>query len=191
MSHRVEASATVRRASLIAAIVLAVLEIGVFASAWRLGVLLDPGDDRRAALGFVMLGTALTVQAMAVVGVAWTLMAWSRSTLTIDDDELVLEHPWREWRGGWHEVRHAWMQRRWLVVQLDGQWRRWYVYAGAASAAIQAFRARLPAEAWLEGSDLRRHLARTVLPFVLAGVGVAGLALVIVLELLNRALRSP
>ena len=191
MSHRVEASATVRRASLIASIVLAVLEIGVFASAWRLGVLLDPGDDRRAALGFVMLGTALTVQAMAVVGVAWTLMAWSRSTLTIDGDELVLEHPWREWRGGCDEVRHAWLQRRWLVVQLDGQWRRWYVYAGTASAAIQAFRARLPPEAWLEGSDLRRHLARTVLPFVLAGVGVAGLALVIVLELLNRALRSP
>jgi hypothetical protein len=191
MSHRVEASATVRRASLIAAIVLAVLEIGVFASAWRLGVLLDPGDDRRAALGFVMLGTALTVQAMAIVGVAWTLMAWSRTTLTIDDDELVLEHPWREWRGGSHEVRHAWMQRRWLVVQLDGQWRRWYVHAGAASAAIQAFRARLPPHAWLEGSDLRRHLVRTVLPFFLAGVGVGGLALVIVLELLNRALRSP
>src|SRR4029450_7255794 len=124
MSHRVEASATVRRASLIAAIVLAVLEIGVFASAWRLGVLLDPGDDRRAAPGLVMRGTALTVQAMAVGGVAWTLMAWSRSTLTIDDDELVLEHPWREWRGGWHEVRHAWMARRWLCEGLARQWRR-------------------------------------------------------------------
>jgi hypothetical protein len=191
MSHRIEASATVRRASLTAAIVLAVLEIGVFASAWRLGVLLDPGDDRRAALGFVILGTALTMQAMAVVGVGWTLMAWSRTTLTLDDDELALEHPWREWRGGWHEVRHAWMKRRWLVLQLDGQWRRWYVHAGAAAAAIQAFRARLPPDAWLEGNDLRRHLARTVLPFFLAGVGVGGLALVIVLALLNRALRSP
>jgi hypothetical protein len=191
MSHRVEASATVRRASLVAAIVLALLEIGVFASAWRLGVLLDPGYDRRAALGFVVLGTALTLQAMAIAGVAWTLVAWSRTTVTIDDDGLLLEHPWREWRGGWQEVRHAWMQRRWLVVQLDGQWRRWYVHAGAASDAIQAFRSRLPPDAWLEGSDLRRHLARTVLPLLLAGVGVGGLALVIVLELLNRALRSP
>jgi hypothetical protein len=191
MSHRVEASATVRRASLIAAIVLALLEIGVFASAWRLGVLLDPGNDRRAALGFVVLGTALTLQAMAIVGVAWTLMAWSRTTLTIDDDGLLLEHPWREWRGGWHEVGHAWMQRRWLVVQLDGQWRRWYVHAGAASGAIQDFRARLPPNAWLEGTDLRRHLARTVLPVLLVGVGFGGLALVIVLDFLNRALTSP
>jgi hypothetical protein len=191
MSHRVEASATVRRASLVAAIVLALLEIGVFASAWRLGVLLDPGNDRRAALGFVVLGTALTLQAMAIAGVAWTLVAWSRTTVMIDDDGLLLEHPWREWRGGWQEVRHAWMQRRWLVVQLDGQWRRWYVHAGAAADAIQDLRARLSPDAWLEGTDLRRHLARTVLPLFLAGVGVGGLALVIVLELLNRALRSP
>ena len=76
-----------RQASLVAAIVLALLEIGLFASAWRLGALLDPGNDRRAALGFVVLGTALTLQAMAIVGVAWTLVAWSRTTLTIDDDE--------------------------------------------------------------------------------------------------------
>jgi hypothetical protein len=191
MSQRVEASATVRRASLVAAIVLALLEIGLFASAWRLGVLLDPGNDRRAALGFVVLGTALTLQAMAIAGVAWTLVAWSRTTVTIDDDGLLLEHPWREWRGGWQEVRHAWMRRRWLVVQLDGQWRRWYVHAGAASDAIQDLRARLPPDAWLEGTDLRRHLARTVLPLFLVGVGVGGLALVIVLELLNRAIRSP
>ena len=191
MSQRVAASAQVRQASLVAAILLAILEIGLFASAWRLGILLDPGSDRRAALGFVVLGTALTLQAMAIVGMAWALVAWSRTTLTIEDDELALEHPWREWRGGWHDVRHAWMQRRWLVVELDGQWRRWYVHAGAHDEAVRDFRARLSPDAWLEGADRTRHLLRTVLPLLLVAVGAGGLVLVTVLELLNRALRLP
>src|SRR5262245_42156001 len=158
MSRRLEASARVRQVSLVAAIVLALLEIGVFVSAWRLGVLLDPGHERRVALGFVILGTAMTLQAMAIVGVAWTLVAWSRTTLTIEEDELALEHPWREWRGGWNDVDHAWMQRHWLTVQLDGQWRRWYVHAGSDPAGIvHELRARLPPGAWLEGIALRRH----------------------------------
>jgi hypothetical protein len=191
MSRRVVAPERVRQASLAAAIVLAILEIGLVASAWRLGVLLDPGNDRRAALGFVALGTALTLQAMAVVGIAWALVAWSRTTLTIDEEELVLQHPWREWRGVWAEIHVAWMQRGWLVVELEGQWRRWYVHAGADPEAVRDFRDRLPAGAWLEGVTLRRHLARIVLPLLLAGVGVGGLVLVTVLELLNRAIRSP
>jgi hypothetical protein len=191
MSRRVVASATVRQASLVAAILLAFLEIGLFASAWRLGVLLDPGTDRRAAFGFVVLGTALTLQAMAIVGIAWTLVAWSRTTLTIEDDELALEHPWREWRGRWSDVRHAWMQRRWLVVELEGQWRRWYVHTGADSDAVAEFCARVPTDAWLEGASLTRHLARTVLPLLLVGVGAGGLVLVTLVELLNRALRMP
>jgi hypothetical protein len=189
MSRRVVAPEKIRQASLAAAILLALLEIGLVASAWRLGALLDPGNDRRAALGFVALGTALTLQAMAVVGIAWTLVAWSRTTLRIDDEELVLEHPWREWRGVWHQIHCAWMHRGWLVVELEGQWRRWYVHAGADPEAVQDFRERLPAGAWLEGATLRRHLARTVLPLLLAGVGIGGLVLITVLELLNRALR--
>jgi hypothetical protein len=189
MARRIVAPARVRQAALVTAIVLAMLEIGLFASAWRLGALLDPGNDRRAALGFIALGTALTLQAMVVVGVAWMLVAWSRTSLVMDDEELSLEHPWREWRGSWREVSHAWLQRRWLVLHLDGQWRRWYVHTGDAADAIDVIRAHVPRDAWLEGSDLRRHLARTVLPLFLAGIGVGGLVLVSVLELLNRALR--
>jgi hypothetical protein len=191
MARRVAAPARVRQGALLAAIVLAILEIGLFASAWRLGVLLDPGSDRRAALGFVVLGTALTLQAMAMVGIAWTLVAWARTSLTIEDEELELEHPWREWRGQWGDVHHAWLQRGWLTIELDGQWRRWHVHAGAGSEAIDDLRARLPAGAWLEGAELKRHLARTVLPVLLVAVGVGGLVLVTVMELLNRALRLP
>ena len=105
-----------------------------------------------------MLGTALTLQAMAIVGMAWVLVAWSRTTLTIED---------------------------------DGQWRRWYVHAGAHDEAVRDFRARLSPGAWLEGADRTRHLLRTVLPLLLVAVGAGGLVLVTVLELLNRALRLP
>jgi hypothetical protein len=191
MARRIVAPARVRKVALVLAIVLALLQIGLFVSAWRLGVLLDPGNDRRAALGFVVLGTVLTLQAMALVGIAWTLVAWSRTSLTIEDDELLLEHPWREWRGGGNDVRYAWLQRGWLTIELEGQWRRWYVHAGAEPAAVRDFRDRLSPGAWLEGTDLRRHLVRTVLPILLVGVGAGGLVLVTVLELLNRALRVP
>jgi len=189
MTGHVVAPPRVRQAALVTAIVLALLEIGLFASAWRLGVLLDPGSDRRAALAFVALGTALTLQAMAVVGVAWMMVAWSRTALTIEPEEAVLDHPWRTWQGRWSEVRYAWLQRRWLVLQIDDQWRRWYVHTGGDVDVINAVRARLPPDAWLEGADLRRHLARTVLPLLLAGVGAGGLTLIGVLELLKRALR--
>ena len=189
MTRRIVAPTWVRQAALAAAILLALLEIGLFASAWRLGVLLDPGNDHRAALGFVALGTALTLQAMAIVGIAWTAVALSRTSLTIEPEEVALDHPWREWHGRWSEVRYAWAQRRWLVLHVEGQWRRWYVYTGGDTDVINAVRALVLPEAWLEGANLRRHLAQTVLPLLLAGVGIGGLVLVSVLELLKRALR--
>jgi hypothetical protein len=178
-----------RRTALIIAIALATLEIGLFASAWRLGALLDPGNDRRAALGFIVLGTALTLQAMVIVGVAWALVAWSRTTLIVDDGNLALEHPWREWSGGWHEVRSAWVLRGWLTIEIEDQWRRWYVHAGTQPDAIDRIRDLLPPGAWLEGADLKRHLVRTMLPLLLVGVGAGGLILVSVIALMNRALR--
>jgi hypothetical protein len=189
MARRIVAPARVRQTALVVAIVLAMLEIGLFASTWRLGMLLDPGTDRRAALAFVILGTALTLQAMVVVGVAWTMVAWSRTSLTSDADELALEHPWREWRGGWNDVRSAWLQRHWLTIELDGRWRRWYVHAGSDPDAVSELRNRLPPGVWLEGGDLKRHLLRTMLPLVLVAIGVGGLMLVTVLELLDRGLR--
>ena len=189
MSGRIVAPSGVRQTSLATAILLALVEIGLFASAWRLGLLLDPGNDRRAALGFVVLGTVLTLQATAVVGIAWMMVAVSRTTLTIEDDELALDHPWRTWHGPWDEVTYAWMQRRWLVLQIEGQWRRWYVHTGDGADDVDAIRAHLPPGAWLEGVHLRRYLMRTVLPIFLAAIGAGGLALVSVLEMLKRALR--
>lgn len=189
MTRRIVAPTWVRQAALAAAIVLALLEIGLFVSAWRLGVLLDPGSDRRAALGFVALGTALTLQAMAIVGIAWMMVALSRTSLTMEPQEIALDHPWREWHGRWSEVRYAWVQRHWLVLHIEGQWRRWYVHTGGNTDVISEVRAHVLPDAWLEGADLRRHLARTVLPLLLAGAGIGGLVLVSVLELLHRALR--
>jgi hypothetical protein len=191
VANRIQASATFRRFALGVALLLAVLETGAFFFAWRLGSLLDPGADHRAALAFVALGSALTLQAMAVVGIAWTLVAWSRTSLTYDQDELSLEHPWREWRGGWSDVQHAWSQRGWLVVELHGQWRRWYVHTGGAGAhAISIVREHLPPGSWLQDSALRMHLVRTVLPLLLAAVGAGGLVLLLVLQALDRALRA-
>jgi hypothetical protein len=192
MTNRVQASATFRRVALAAALVLALLEAGVFVFAWRLGVLLDPGADRRTALAFVAFGSALTLQAMAVVGIAWTLVAWSRTTLACDDDELALEHPWREWRGRWHDVRHAWSQRGWLVLELHDHWRRWYVHTGKDDAqVVSTVREHLLSGSWLQDRALRMHLARTVLPLFLGAIGAGGLVLLLVLQALHRALRAP
>jgi hypothetical protein len=190
MSRRVVAPERIRRIALIAAIGLAMLELALFASAWRLGMLLDPGTDRRAAIGFVALGTALTLQAMVIVGIAWALVAWSRTSLTLDDEGIALEHPWREWRGGWSDVRSAWVQRGWMTIELEGQWRRWYVHTSAEPTTTHEFRKRLPKGAWLEGAELKQHLLRTIVPMLLVAVGVGGLVMVSVLALLDRALHA-
>ena len=188
--YRIAAPDRIRRIAFIAAIGLAILETGLFASAWRLGLLLDPGNDRRAALGFVALGSALTLQAMVVVGLAWALMAWSRTSLTLDDEEIALEHPWREWRGGWSDVRSAWLRRGWMTIELEGQWRRWYVHTGVDPATVREFRERLQEGAWLEGAALKQHLLRTIVPLLLVAIGAGGLVIVSVLALLNRALHA-
>jgi hypothetical protein len=191
MTNRVQASPAFRRFALGAALVLSLLETSVFVFAWRLGFLLEPGADRRAAFAFVALGSALTLQAMGVVGIAWTLMAWSRTTLAHDGDDLSLEHPWREWRGRWSDVRYAWSQRDWLVLELHGHWRRWYVHTGGADVeALLAVRDHLPPGSWLQDGALRAHLVRTVLPILLAAVGAGGLVLVLVLQALDRVLRE-
>ncbi len=191
MATRIQASPAFRRFALMAALVLPLLETGVFVFAWRLGLLLEPGADRRAALAFVALGSALTLQAMAVVGIAWTLMAWSRTTLAHEGDELSLEHPWREWRGRWSDVRHAWSHRGWLVLELHDHWRRWYVHtSGVDAEAVSDVRDQLPPGAWLQDAALRAHLARTVLPTLLAAVGAGGLVLILVLRALDRVLRA-
>ncbi len=124
------------------------------------------------------LGSAVTLQAMGVVGVAWVVVAMSRTVLRHDVTGVSLEHPWRRWHGAWHDVTHAWTQNGWLVLQVGGQWRRWYVRAGGEQAeSLARVRAELPPGAWLEGSAKQLHLARTTLPILLAATGVAGLIL--------------
>lgn len=189
MTTTLQASSAFRRGVLIGSLVLALAEMTLFVMLWRVGTLVDPGADRRAALLFVSLGSAVTLQAMAVVGVAWVVVAMSRTVLHDDATGLCLEHPWRRWQGRWHDVTHAWTQHGWLVFQVRGQWRRWYVRAGGDQAdALARIRGELSPGVWLEGSARQRHLARTTLPIVLACTGVGGLLLLWALSALDTFL---
>ncbi len=186
MTITLQASPGFRRGVLIASLGAAVVEIGLFVMLWRVGSLVDPGSDRHAALLFVALGSAVTLQAMGVVGVAWVVVATSRTALHADDTGVSLDHPWRRWHGAWTDVTHAWTQNGWLVLQVRSHWRRWYVRAGADQAAcLTRVRGELAAGAWLEGSAKHLHLARTTLPIVLAATGVGGLILLWALSALD------
>ena len=152
----------------------------------------DPGSDPRAAAAFVALGTAVTLQAMAVVGVLWVLVAMAWTTLRSDVVGWALEHPWRSWQGRPTEVAKAWRQGGWLVIELVGQWRRWYVRAARdQEATTDALRRQLSDDAWLSRADARAHLARTVLPAVLAAAGLGGLALLWALRVLDGLMHRP
>jgi hypothetical protein len=189
MRTRLEATPAFRRGILALALGLAVAEAVGFVLVWRLGLLLEPGADRRAAIAFVLLGTTLTLQAMGVVGFAWMLVAQSRTVAEFDDEELALEHPWRRWSGGWSEVRHAWLRGGWLTVEIAGTVWRWYLRVPAESRpGIERLKDRLQPGAWLEGPDLTRHLLARVLPPLLGATGLGGLALLALLRYLQQAL---
>lgn len=181
-----------RRGVLLAALAVILLQAAIFAFLWRVGALIDPGDDPRAMTVFVALGTAVTLQAMAVIGVLWVMVAMAWTTLRSDAVGWSLEHPWRRWQGQPREVARAWRRGRWLVIELGGHWRRWYVRAaGDADEAVEALRSQIHGQAWLEGPALRSHLARTVLPVALAAAGLAGLALVWMLRTLDGLMHRP
>ena len=189
---RLAASPRLRRAVLIVFLAAAALQVALFVILWRfLEGAAPPDGDRRAALLAIALGTVLTLQAMAIVGMAWVAAAISRTVLEGDDARVVLEHPWRQWRGGWAEITSAWVQRGWLTLEVRGQRRRWHVRATEDDAeSLSRVRARLAPNVWLEGRELRRHLARTTLPLVLAVTGVLGLLLVWGLWWLERVRES-
>ncbi len=187
MNGTLEAPRSFKRLVLLGSLVTVAIEVGLFVLLWRLGTLMDPGPDPLASAAFIALGSVVTLQAMGIVGVVWVLVAMSRTTLRYDEVGLALEHPWRDWHGDWSAVRHSWHHGPWLVLELGGQWRRWYVWTGwHGGAALAPVRARLPAGAWLEGSAKHGHLLRTVLPIVLATAGLGGLAFVGVLRWLDR-----
>lgn len=187
---RIATPETFRRFAMAVALCLALAEIGLFVVVWRLGGLaVEPDATVESALIFITLGSTLTLQAMVVVGVAWALVAVSRTAVDADEIGLTLEHPWRRWHGDWPAVRHAWTRGDWLVFELNGQWRRWCIrIASGDAAAIAHLRAHLPEGAWLEGSALRAHRFRTALPILLGVTGAGGLLLVLALHLLKRSL---
>ena len=188
MTPTVQATPAFRRNMLWLALALAGLEAALFGAVWRLGLLIDPGADRRAAVAFVLLGSALTLQAMIVVGLAWTLVALSRTTLVLDEDHLVLEHPWRRWVGRYPQVRHAWRRGDWLTFEVTGSLRRWYVRVPPDSDAdVNRLRAALEPGSWLDGADLARHLLSRVLPVFLGMVGLGGLLLLALLRYMQQA----
>jgi hypothetical protein len=164
---------------------VAIVEVGLFGAVWRMGALADPGANARAARAFVLLGTMLTLQAMAVIGMAWTVVALSRTELAWDD-HVRLEHPWREWFGDWPDLRRVWWRNGWLAVEVHGEWRRWYVRVPDVSAdGVTALRSMLPPGVWLEGAELRAYYLRSVVPMLLAAVGVGGLVVVVTMACLK------
>jgi hypothetical protein len=185
MSGKLAAPLSYRRIAIGVALVLALAEIGLFAMAWRFGILADPGPSPRAAKAFVVFGTLLTLQAMWVVGIAWAIVAISRTELEWDG-HLRLEHPWRSWSGDWTELRRVWWQKGWLALEVDGAWRRWYVRVPDDSAAdLTAFRSALPSGVWLEGATLRAYLLRRVLPMILAAAVICWMLLLAVPAILR------
>jgi hypothetical protein len=78
---------------------LALAESALFFFVWRLEMLVEPSAGRQSALAFILLGSVVTLQAMVVVGIAWAMVAVSRTTVDADEIGLTLEHPWRRWHG--------------------------------------------------------------------------------------------
>ncbi len=178
MTRSLSAPPAFRRVALALATVLAIVEVGLFAAVWRMGVLADPGANPHAARAFVLLGTMLTLQAMAVIGIAWTVVALSWTELAWDD-HVRLEHPWREWFGDWSDLQRVWWRNGWLAVEIHGEWRRWYVRVPDASAdAVTALRSMLPHGVWLDGAELRAYYLRSVVPMLLAAIGLGGLLVI-------------
>lgn len=178
MTCSLSAPAAFRRVVLTVATVLAIAEVGLFGAVWRMGILADPGADARAVRAFVLAGTMLTLQAMAAIAIAWTIVALSRTELEWDD-HVRLEHPWRQWSGGWPDVRRVWWRNGWLAIEIHGEWRRWYVRVPDASAeGITALRSMLPPGVWLDGAELRSYYLRRVVPIFLAGIGIGGLLVI-------------
>jgi hypothetical protein len=174
-----------RRLALAVATALAIVEAGLFAAASRIGALADPGANPHAVKAFVLLGTAFTLQAMAAIGIAWTVVALSRTELEWDD-HVRLEHPWRQWSGDWPDLQRVWWRNGWLAIEIEGQWRRWYVRVPDVSAdAVTALKDRLPPGVWLAGAELRAYYLRSIVPMLLAAIGVGGLAVVVLMAYLR------
>jgi hypothetical protein len=184
MSIRLEAPPGFRRVTLITALLLVGLELGVFWFAARLTMLLSTQRATGAELGaFIAFWSLLTLQAMAVVGFAWTLVALSRTILEAGDHGLTIAHPWRRWSGTWADVAEAYLSRDWLHVRGRGRWRTWHVRLGGSDEpSLAVVRSRVPAQAWLTREQARGLMMKRLLPPVLVGAAVGAGAIFV----LNR-----
>ena len=174
-----------KRIVLLGAMAAAVVEGLLFLVLRHLGTLSPPAGHHAAVIAYVLLGTVMTLQAMGVIGVAWVLVALSRTTLRADITGVSLEHPWRQWHGQWNDVTRAWHHRGWLTLEISGSFRRWYVRAGAADAATLDRIERALPDAWLDAAAARRHVLRTTLPFLLGAAGLAAVTLLWALRYLQ------
>jgi hypothetical protein len=181
---RIEAPAGFRRLTLITALLLVGLELGVFWFAARLTMLLAPRSGSGAELGaFIGFWSLLTLQAMAVAGFAWTLVALSRTVLDGDEARVVLSHPWRRWTGTWSDIAEAYVSRDWLHIRARGRWRTWHAkLSGPETAtAVERLRSLVPSDAWLTDEQARGLMMKRLLPPVLIG-GAVGAGAVFVLK---------
>jgi hypothetical protein len=179
-----------RRITLIVALLLVGLELGVFWFAARLTMLLAPRTAADAELGaFVVFWSLLTLQAMTVVGFAWTLVALSRTTLEGDAQVLSLAHPWRRWSGVWADVAEAYVSREWLHIRVRGRWRSWHVKHDVSQAgALEALRSHVPRDAWLTREQARGLMMKRLLPPVLIGGAVGAGAILVLNRWIERTL---
>ena len=186
MNFTLQASPAFRRGVLIASLGVAVVEIGLFVMLWRIGSLVDPGADRRAALAVCRAGFGGDATGDGRCG---RRVGGRRDVAHGVARRMSRESP-SSIRGGAGTASgptsaHAWQQKGWLVLQVRGHWRRWYVRVGGEQSDARARARRITAGAWLEGSSQAPHLARTTLPIVLATTGVAGLILLWALSALD------
>jgi hypothetical protein len=190
----VQAPAGFRRLILITALLLVGLEFAVFWFAARLTMLLRPESVRGAELGaFIGFWSLLTLQAMAVAGFAWTLVALSRTVLESDGARVALSHPWRRWTGSWTDIVEAYASREWLHVRVRGRWRTWHVKlsGGETAAAVEQLRVHVPADAWLSPEQARGLLMKRLLPPVLVGAAVGAGAIFVLRQWVDRVIGAP
>jgi hypothetical protein len=148
-----------------------------------------PSGASAALLGtYLLFWTLLTVQAMVVVGYAWTLVALARTTVDFDDRSVQLEHPWRAWSGNWTAVAEVYVSAKWLHVRPRGAWRTWHIRLDGTETTQRSLRQieQFATTAWLDAQAGRRLTLKRLAPVLLAGLVFGGGAILLLDRWLAR-----